>query len=121
MVEFEYQPWKQIIVHDVTKFSKEHLITSHSLGVQQGGVGRPIMWVNGFLFEFRTFRDTDDIIKDKLEGKVHWTFLHYAILEKFQSEFKVEGNIRIPVIDSSDNETFQEMASWIQENFEKEE
>ena len=120
MVEFEYQPWKKIIIHEVAKYSKEFLITSHSLGVNQGGVGRPITWVNGFLYEFSTFRDTDEIIKDKLEGKVHWTFLHYAILEKYQPEFKVEGNIRIPVINVSDNETFQEMASWIKENFEKE-
>ena len=119
MVKFEFQPWKRIIVHEVARFSVEYFISSHSLGVQQGGVGRPISWTDGFLFEFGVFRDTDDVIKEKLEGKVHWSFLHYAILENYQLEFKVAGNIRIPVMNVADNETFREMATWIKSNFEK--
>ena len=119
MVEFELQPWKKIFVHEVVKLPLEDFLSRHSLGVQQGAIGRPLSWVDGVVFEKGVFRDTDDMIKEKLEGKLHWTFLHYGILEKHQTEFKVTGNIRIPVIDVSDNKTFKEMAAWIKNNFEK--
>ena len=119
MVEFEYQPWQKIIVHEVVKFPLQHFLSTHSLGVQQGGVGRPLPWVDGIVFIKGAIRDTDDIIREKLEGKIHWSSLNYGILEKFQSEFKVAGNIRIPIIDVSDNKVFVEMAKWIKNNFEK--
>jgi len=119
MVEFEYQPWKKISVHEVVKLTLEHFLSGHSLGVQEGGIGRPILWVDGIIFEHGLFRDTDDIIREKLEGKVHWSVLNYGTLEKHQSEFKVAGNIRIPVIDVSGNKIFREMAVWIKNNFEK--
>ena len=121
MVEFEYQPWKKIIVHEVARFPLQHFLSTHSLGVQQGGIGQPLVWVDGVIFEKGGLRDTDDIIKEKLEGKLHWNHLHYAILEKYQPEFKItQGNIRIPVVNVSNNKTFREMAKWIKSNFEKE-
>ena len=120
MVEFEFQPWKKIIVHEVAKFPLQHFISSHSLGVQEGGIGSPLIWVDGFIFEKGTLPDTDDIIKDKLEGKLHWNFLQYGVMENYQPEIKVTpGNIRIPVINVSDNETFREMAAWVKNTFEK--
>ena len=121
MVEFEFQPWRKIIVHEVAKFPLEHFLISHSLGVQQGSVGRPLTWANGIIFEKGVFRDTDDVVREKLEGKLHWSSLHYAILKKYQSEFKMAGNVRIPVMNVSDNEFFREMAAWLKRNFEKKE
>ena len=61
---------------------------------------------------------THEIIKEKLEGKIHWSSVSYAIMEKYQSEFKVEGSVRIPVIDASDNIIFKKMAEWIKNSFE---
>ena len=119
MVEFEYQPWKKIIVHDVVKFPIEFFISSHSLGIQPGGIGRPLNWTDGIVFERGVFRDTDEIIKEKLEGKIHYASIGYAILEKHQPEFKVAGNIRIPIIDVSNNKIFKEMVAWIKKTFEE--
>lgn len=119
MVEFEYQPWKKIIVHEVIKFPLQHFISASSLGIQEGGVGRPLTWVDGVIFNISHFRDTDDIIKEKLNGTIHYSAVSYAIHEKFQSLFKVPGNIRIPVIDLSGNRVFKEMVSWLKKNFEK--
>lgn len=119
MVEFVFQPWRKIIVHEVVKFPLEHFITGHSIGVQPGGIGRPLTWANGIIFEKGGLRDTDDIIREKLEGKLHWNFLHYAVLEKYQPKFEVPGNIKIPVINVSNNEAFKDLAAWVKSNFEK--
>jgi hypothetical protein len=119
MVEFEFQPWKKVVVHELIKSSLQDFLSEHSLGVQEGGIGRPLLWTDGIVFEHGLFPDTEDIIKEKLQAKVHWGFLKYTFLEKYQSEFKVLGSIRIPVIDVSNNQTFKEMANWIKNNFEK--
>lgn len=118
-MEFEYQPWKKIIVHEVLKFPLQHFLSASSLGIQAGGVGRPLKWVDGVIFQISQFRDTDDIIREKLNGTIHYSAVSYVIHENFQSEFKVSGNIRIPVIDLSGNKVFKEMVSWLKKNFEK--
>jgi hypothetical protein len=119
-VKFKYQPWKEIIIHEIIKFTKEHFINTHSFGVPTGGIGRPISWADGIIFEIVHFRDTEDIIKEKLEGRLHWSAISYCLLEKYQREFKVEeGNIRIPIFNVSDNLMFKEMVNWIKSNFEK--
>ena len=69
MVEFEYQPWEKIIIHEVVKFPIEFFIGQHSLGAQPGGIGAPLRWANGIVFDLVVFRDTDEIIKEKLEEK----------------------------------------------------
>jgi len=119
MVEFEYQPWKKIIVHEIIRFPIEFFVTQHSLGIEPGGIGRPLSWVDGVVFEIGAFRETDDIIKEKLEGKLHYSSIIYGILEKYQSEFKVAGNIRVPITDLSSNEIFKEMVVWIKKTFEE--
>jgi hypothetical protein len=55
---------------------------------------------------------------EKLKGTLHYSSISYTIQENFQPEFKVDGNIRIPVIDVSNNEIFAELASWIKKKFE---
>jgi len=119
MVEFEYQPWKKIIIHEVVKYPIEFFLSQHSLGAQPGGIGRPLTWVDGIIFNIGPFRETEDVIKEKLEGKVHYSSIVYGVLEKYQPEFKVEGNIRIPVTDVSDNRVFKEMIVWLKRNFEQ--
>ena len=119
MVEFEYQPWKKIIVHEVVKYPVEFFLSQHSLGIPSGGVGRPLHWADGVIFDIATMRATDDVIKEQLEGKIHYNSIVYGLLEKHQSEFRVAGNIRIPVIDVSNNKTLKEMAVWIKRTFEQ--
>ena len=117
-IEFEYEPWKKIVIHEVIKFPLQHFLSGASLGIESGGVGRPLSWVNGLILNISVFRDTDDIIKEKLNGTLHYSSISYATQEKFQTEFKVDGNIRIPVINVSNNKIFAELASWLKKEFE---
>ena len=109
---------KKIVVHEVIRFPIEFFITQHSLGIEPGGIGRPLNWTDGIVFDIAHFRDTDDVIKDKLEGKLHYSSIIYGILEKYQPEFKLAGNIRVPITDLSSNKIFKEMVAWIKKSFE---
>lgn len=120
LVEFEYQPWKKIIVHDVIKVPLEFFLSTHVIGVQEGGVARPLNWVDGVLFVHVPMRPTEDVVEEQLEGKLHWASLTYTLLKDYQPGFIRPGNVRIPVVDVSNNLIFKEMVKWIKENFEKE-
>ncbi|MDH5374334.1 MAG: hypothetical protein OEY40_02520 [Candidatus Bathyarchaeota archaeon] len=119
MVEFRYEPWKEIIVHEVLKRPLQTFLKESSMGIPQGGIGRPILWVDGIIFTRSQLPDTDDIVREKIKGILHYNSVNYTVHEKYQPEFKVEGNIRIPVFDVTNNNIFREMAVWIKENFEK--
>jgi hypothetical protein len=118
MVKFSYKPWNEFIIHEVVKYPLEHFLATHSIGVSEGGIGRPLNWSNGIIFDHQVMRPTDDIIKEQIAGKVHWSYLGYALLDNYRSEFIRPGRIRIPVINLSDNMIFSSMAEWIKENFE---
>lgn len=120
MVEFEYQPWKKIVVHEIVELPLQDFLMKSSLGVESGAIGRHLLWVDGFIVEHITLPDTEDVVREKLQGVVHWSSLSFAVLEKFQEEFKVAGNIRIPVVNLSNNPIFRELVPWIRTNFKRE-
>ena len=78
MVEFEFKPWKKVIIHELMEFPLEHFIFQSSQGIQPGGTGRPIMWSNGLVFTTFLLQPTEDVVKEQLQGIVHWAFLHFG-------------------------------------------
>lgn len=118
MVEFEYVPWGKIIVHEVVKYPLEHFLATHSLGVQAGGVGRPLNWADGFVFEHKSMPPTEDIVREQIQGRLHWNALTYGTMDEYEEVLERPGRIRIPIIDLSQNAIFQKMAEWIKVNFE---
>lgn len=113
MVEFEFRPWRKVIIHELMEFPLEHFIFQSSQGIQPGGTGRPIMWSNGLVFTTFLLQPTEDVVKEQLQGIVHWAFLHFGRMDKYQREVKGNNRIRIPVIDVSNHSIFGPMSNWI--------
>lgn len=118
MVEFEYQPWNKIVVHEVVKYPIEHFIERHSIG-REGGIGQPLRWANGLVYEFGAVRPTDEVINEQLKGTIHWSHLHYGVLDKYRQELDAPRSVKIPLINMSYHHIFSAMANWIKENFEE--
>ena len=86
--------------------------------MQSGQMGRQINWANGVAFAHSGMPPTDDVIKEQLQGRVHWSSLQFAFMPKHQPLIIIkEGNIRIPVLDLSDNVIFRDMAEWIKNHY----
>lgn len=118
MVEIIYEPWKTIIIHEIVQYDLQMLVHLHGLGVESGQLGSPINWANGVAFEHVNIPPTDEIIKEQIQGKIHWSTLSFAFMPKYQQLIMVpEGNVRIPVLELSDNEIFRDMAEWIKEHY----
>ena len=114
MVNFIFEPWNTVVIHEIVRYDIQDLVQRQGLGVQAGQLGRGINWANGVAFRHSTIPATDEIIQEQLQGKIHWSYLAFALLPKYQRAFVIpEGNITIPIIDVSGNAIFREMAEWI--------
>ena len=118
VVEFEYQPWNKIIVHEIVKYPLEHFLATHSLGIQDGGVGVPLNWADGLIFEYVGMPSTEDVVNEQIQGRIHWIGLSYGIMEEYEKAIIRPGRITVPIIDLSSNAFIHAMAKWIKENFE---
>ena len=114
MVKFIYEPWKTVVIRSIVQYDLKMLIHLHGLGVQSGQLGRPINWANGVAFKHTLMSPTEKVIKEQIQGKIHWTQLRFAFMSKHQPLFEIpDGKIRIPILNLSDNELFRELAEWI--------
>lgn len=120
MVEVDYQPWKKIVVHEVVKYNLDNLVKIRSLGVEPGGLAEPLLWANGITFSKSTMPETEDVIKEKLEGIVHWPSVVWALMPEFREVIVIkETNVKVPVIDVSAQSLYKTVAKWLKEHTER--
>lgn len=117
MVEFEYQPYSKVIIHEIIKIPLEIIITSRTLGVPDGGVAQPIRWANGFTLDIGFIQPTDEVINQQLKGITHWAALTYAEMEEFKDVIQGDRAIRIPVI-KAEGKTFNALGDWLRSDYE---
>ena len=118
MVEIVFEPWKKIVIHEIVQCDFRMLTNLHTLGVQPGQLGRPMNWANGVAFEQSVMPATEEVVKEQIEGKIHWSYLMFAFLPNYQQVVVIpEGNIKIPIIDLSSNPLFKDIAEWIKQRF----
>ena len=113
MVKITYSPWNEIIVHEYIQYELDDLLKHRSMGVSTGGLARNLLWVDGIVFYLRLMLGTEPVINEQLEGKVHWSSITFALMPEFKSLITIEGKIRIPIINVSENPNFKAAAEWL--------
>ncbi len=87
-----YVAYKEIFVHEIIELNNECFfgqVVRQALGsqdLQRGFIPPAVSWVDGIAFYCTPFPDTDDLIKDKLAGKMHYssvTFTRIPYQEKY--------------------------------------
>ena len=119
MVEFAYDRWKRVVIHEINKLDVNDLARLHALGVPAGGMGRPFLWANGMIFEHNNMAPTREVIKDQLQGTIHWSSLQFAFMPQYQNEIKVES-ITLQVGNVNGNRLFFELADWLKRTYKDE-
>ncbi len=114
MVKVSYSPIKELIVHEVIEVEKEDLLRERV--TPQGTM--PLYWCNGILFSFSSLPMSDEIVKDYMQGKIHWLEIHFAKDPKYtpvmalsEEEYKTAMNVRI--IDTTKSSLHREVAKWL--------
>jgi hypothetical protein len=111
-VKITIKPWQEIIIHEVIQHDINSLLKLRGLGVRVRELAQPLMWAEGIVFTREPMPPTSDIVKEQLQGIIHFSSLEFASMPTYKSELKWEG-VPIPVIDASNTEILREVAKEI--------
>lgn len=118
MVEFVLDEWKKVVIHEINKFDLKGLLRLRALGSPSGGVGRPLLWANGVVFEHSNMPSTTDIVKRQMEGIIHWASLQFSFMPEYKEFFTVE-RITVQIGNVNANRLFFEMADWLKKTYKE--
>jgi hypothetical protein len=110
-VKVTFKPWEEVVIHEDIHYSYEDLVKISSLGVQPGGLARPLYWSAGVVFRHQGMVPNDEITREQLEGKVHWNSVEWALMSEYKNVIPISDiNAKIPVIDVSSNPILTDVA-----------
>jgi hypothetical protein len=116
MVKITYQPWEEIVIHEVVEYPLVALLEMQSFGASPGSMGRSLMWANGIAFVYAAMPVSDDVVAEQLKGKVHWASVIFAAMPAYENIVVLqETGIRVPVVDVSGNPSLYAVARWLRE------
>ena len=115
-VSVSYEPFKQIVIMEKTRFASPEDIARFT-SVIAGGKLAGLYWVDGVVFlYFPLTASTAVVAKELLEnGKVYWTFVGYALMPKYQQIIETKEKMIVPVVDISADEILGKVARWLKE------
>jgi hypothetical protein len=119
MAVVTFEPRKQVIIHEYTKYDKaEEMVNSMTVGAPPGSVAGPLQWVDGVLMKFNVMPlNSELVVKELLAGRLHWDHVSFAPLEKCAA-IRTD-NVTMTVIDVSSNPTFKAIAKFIKDTWLK--
>ncbi len=114
MVEITYSPLKSLVVHDILEVDKESIMRGR--GTPAGTM--PLYWCDGFLYSFSSLPMTDEVVKDYLNGRIHWAEVQFARLDRFEpvlmlNEEEYKAELKIRVMDTSISQLHKEFVKWL--------
>lgn len=108
MVDVHFKPYQKIVIHEDIEHKVRDLVRFRVTGAR-GSIAQPVVWVEGIVLIRTAFPPTDDIIKEQLEGTIHFSAIEWALMPKYRSALK-SGGVTIPVINVNNNLTMRIIA-----------
>lgn len=119
MVRVIFKPSEEVIIHESIRYEVEDFIKLCSIGIQPGGMALPLQWAEGVVFRIGHMQPTDEIIREQLQGKIHWGAIEWALMAEYKNVIPISDiNAKIPVINVSQNAIFCEVAKALKERKE---
>ena len=102
MVKVTFKPWEEVVIHEAIHYSLEDLIKLRSIGVQPSALAAPLQWADGVVFRAVGMPPTDEVVRENLQGKVHWSSVEWALMPEYKNVILIsEINAKIPIINVS--------------------
>jgi hypothetical protein len=116
LVKVTFTPSEELIIHESIHHSLPDLIKLCSVGVQPGALGGPLSWAEGVVFRFSRMAPTDEVVRELLQGKVHWNVVEWALMPQYKQVILIEEiNAKIPVINVCTTTILCEVAKALKE------
>lgn len=114
-MEVVIEPWKKLIIHEVIEYTFEDFMKILIAQSRVAAAGTPaINWTNGIIFSFGAFPDTDSVVREKLQGTIHWSTVMFAVKEKYEPQYHQDTNY-VNLINASHNQIFVQLADVLKE------
>lgn len=115
-VSVTYQPIKEIVILQKNRFSSPDELARFA-SIIAGGKPSGLYWAEGVTFlYFLLPSSTETAAKALVEkGKVYWTMVGYALMEKYKPVIETREKIIVPVVDMSSNSTLRKAANWLKQ------
>src|SRR5271169_2069350 len=119
MPTISYEPTAEIIVHQVLEYDHQAFfeeVMRQNL-VQQMSVIPSVNWIDGIAFSIWRFPETDDVIRDAMNGKIHLYSVAFTRVG-YQTHFQItlaNQEIKVPLKDSSNNPNFVALVGFLKD------
>jgi len=119
-VSITYQPLKEIVILQKNRFNTPDELARFA-SIISGGKPSGLYWADGVLFlYFLLPSSTETAAKALVEnGRVYWTMVGYAFMEKYQPVIETKEKIIVPVVDMSSNSSIRKAAEWLKQQENK--
>ena len=119
MVKITYEAWKEIVIHEIMKYSFEELVKTHIVGIPPGSTAAPLTWARGVVFSRKHMSPTEDVMREELQGKIHYSNISYALMPKYCEVYMDrQTNVTIPIVNVSETKILCDLAEWLTERRE---
>ena len=119
MVEVKYQPYKELIIHEVRKLTLANflLMVASQVEAQKQGATPSVDWVDGVAFVKGEYAPPvpPQVTEDQLKGRLHYPVVFFTETS-FEAQKRVSLNGReIPIRfnKAEDNPVFRDLARFL--------
>jgi hypothetical protein len=118
LVKITYSGWKEIVVQEILELDNQAFFEDIvRLTLAQGVQLQPsVNWVDGIAFIALPFPDTEDIIREKLKGVLHFSSVMFTRVD-FRDSFAVRiGNNDLSArLRKTTNPIFLQLAAYLKD------
>jgi hypothetical protein len=117
MPTISYEPTEEIIVHQVLEYESKAFFEEvmRQNMAQQLSVIPTVNWIDGIAFSIWRFPETDDIVRDAMNGKLHLYSVAFTKVS-FQTHFQItlaNQEIKVPLRNASNNPNFVALVAFL--------
>jgi len=114
MVDIEYQPIKKIIVHEIIKNTLDEYLRMKAVPPVPNQPVIGSRWIDGILFDPVGYPNIPEIIRDNMEGIVHWNIVNFTDLPEYKPILNhPDTGAPLQVIDNSTNTAVSDFIRWL--------
>jgi len=117
MVEIEYIPFQKIVVHEIVEQENKTFFEE----VVRQALAQPVQaepsvnWVEGVAMSIHPFPPTEDIVKENLSGKIHYSTVVFTKVDYKPQLTVVLGNqtLSVRLRKADNNRNFTDLARFL--------
>lgn len=124
MTKIRYMPDEEVIIHRIVEADRDTFFRHHlTQALAQHNPQQaffdppPVPWVNGIAMSVGYFPDTEEVVKAKLQGKMHIGIIVFARIETKEPYKTTIGreSIQVQLVEGNNDPLMVEIADFLRE------